>query len=822
MNENMQHTDDSNVNSPMKHRSNDGKESRYNVDANVDIGGKPNLDQHKHEHQVIEILSSDDENDSIQSSTSNKCNIVNEDEPPSKKLKQNERKETAKPKTRKTLSHQNSAYVQHLAEMCHDILYDERWRTIQDRNQLFQAESGDDLALLHSFGELFIDGQSDKGEDQQPSIDQYSQKLSDSDNARIMHLYSRLFHRKGPWFQLTDIFMKYYHRDYIRRQIYEINISQNQKHSTNMDDPPIESLQNKSNSDELVTWEWIENCIRDCLNDIYCLFEKGLIRGFDSQEECGTIVGQTNSLCTLKEKESLLRKLGWRKTKNSAQVTKTKSNTSETKNKSIRENEILKQMHSQKTIFSQQLPVENHLKNILLESLASKLLDEVEKKTVVKDNASTDASGKSVLDIISTVKAIWQEINVSKNTDLNLLMCIRLKEEPLKALRRCARLYLIAGNGSGTMRSDGTNAWLTIYEGSTDENKDKNALYDARTYAGDICSIPDPPHATDWHKVGFNGLNHRFGLMSCHYICNHRRIPVNDITQHFEESTKDNLHINIFKDITCFHLWELCIEFRNMADYLIEWNRLILYVHRNRSKNASDVDSADIDAPMQRCPQMNNSLDFLSRKGRKEIIQKLLYHSYLECVENIHEQVEQSIISLVGNGKNGDGFITDAERIICCMGLICQYVLLHIISNISHEEMYQLIKRPWLRHLSYVCSMSYLIWDCVEIVEKRGHHNIALDMLETILYGEVRKGQKFQSGGRNGVMQGFMQVLLSRRVRGKAFERLFLDRKHVMNKSIASDSKASKNSKMKGKRQYDDYLKCTMKDMASVSSVPFR
>ena len=98
-------------------------------------------------------------------------------------------------------------------------------------------------------------------------------------DARFLNLYARLFHRKGPWFNLSDIFTRYYHRDYIRRLSY-MN-SYNEEYG-NMND----GLQ-----EDVSTWNWVETCLIDCFNDVHSLFSRGLIRTFKNEKECGTVVG---------------------------------------------------------------------------------------------------------------------------------------------------------------------------------------------------------------------------------------------------------------------------------------------------------------------------------------------------------------------------------------------------------------------------------------------------------------------------------------------------------------------------------------------------
>lgn len=809
---------------------------------------------------VIEILSSDDEEKeeekernccvtikdySATSTSTCNDNIISKEAPDNTKRPSTTHESTdstdsteSKERRKKVITYQNSAYVQHLAEICHDILHDERWKTIEDKKRLFQWESGDDLSVIHAFDRLYIpmDGMNSNDNNVIRSKSNEEEE-SDSPNceqsARCLHLYSRLFHRKGPWYSLPDIFIRYYHRDYIRRKLYKnnscndhpgIDYDMNHNESTNNDDADP-----SAQKEVIITWSWIEECLLYCFNDIHCLIRNGFFRSFKSEEECGTIIGSNDSICTMKEKENILRKLGGKpKVKQSFHNTSFDENTPHSSKKRrkrmklYRENEILKQMKSQNTIFAfahsrtrSVLPVEKHVSSILLESFAQKLSAEVN-KSLYKQGLKTNQ--KSINEIIKLIKETWKKVS-----SLNVLpIGFRLREAPLVSLRRCARIYLIAGNGPGNMRFDGSNAWLTIYERTAVDDTSLKELHDSRSFASDVCTIPDPPDACQWHKVDFIGLNYRLGLVSCHFMNNYSRLPSSRMSKYHNDAISNvNVEVNIFKDIQSFHIWELCIEFRNMIDYLIQWNNLVLYTYRK--KNSSDKNERS-SMPVNACP-MHNNFDFLSTVGRRKIIDKFL--SYLNgsrCSETIHESVETAISSISDKQGNEDedSFITDAERIVFVCGLICQHILLFSLEGMLSKEMMYLINRPWLRHLCWQSCMSYLIWDCVEITEKRGYHQIAIGMLETIFHGS--KIRDHTSRQQKTIKDGYMQVLLSRRVRGKVYDRIALDEKHVMrkNKNEQKNTKKIKHQEKQLKSQYEERISYLFRELATASAVPFR
>jgi hypothetical protein len=149
-----------------------------------------------------------------------------------------------------------SAYVQHIAEVCHIIHTDPRWRTltpssssmististkleiplrreqhcshcstIRNNTQtttattLFSWEYGDDLSAVMAFASLYDNAYVDNATNNNKND---STRDDDDDNdddkedtnffESAMHLYSRMYHRKGPWFDIVDIFDRYYYK----------------------------------------------------------------------------------------------------------------------------------------------------------------------------------------------------------------------------------------------------------------------------------------------------------------------------------------------------------------------------------------------------------------------------------------------------------------------------------------------------------------------------------------------------------------------------------------------------------------------------------
>ncbi len=662
------------------------------------------------------------------------------------------------------ITYKSSAYTQNLAEISYDIMNDARWRCSNER--LFRWETGDDLSVLLSFSRLFIKpssktgGQGEKAsEDEGSGLDLDKEEL----HARCMHLYARLFHRKGPWFQITDIFTRYYHRDYIRRRRYKMNEN---------DESDIK------NPDEVddVSWDNLEGALSDCILDLCRLVQMGAIRSFESESECGEIVGRSDSkLLTEKDKLQVLHKLGGGAPKNNGNKI------------DMAENIILQQMKSQRTMVFRKkgglLPVRNHVKDTILNTFATKLIS-----LMPSTKKNKNASLKSTQHIKDQLKRIWKSVSSKVGVHISLLATFRLREQPLLALRRACRLYLLAGDGPGSMKWSGSNAWISVIEADENFHSRKNQ---ERTLLKGICAMPYPPTSSElWHQVDFHGLNHRMGLKFFPFADKYVRIPV--------ETDSQRKCFEIFHACSIFKVWEVAAELRCMIDYLLEWNRLVLYADRKlqrSTKKPNALETKEIKDCLEPC--IPEAMNTLSTHGRSRLCHQFATFckgKQLDKLESAHilqgrvETIINSLHSSIPGNIGFDAFVTDAERLICSIGVISSQVLLMFFQNLPEETISKPLKRPWLRHLQPESVLAYIVWSTIDTMEKRGYYEIACQMLETIIFGFVIDGPEWNFDSylkqiqENVAISHVSQVLLSRRVRGKAIERLIIDRKHLARK----------------------------------------
>lgn len=177
-------------------------------------------------------------------------------------------KSKAAPKSPDDSVHRRSAYLQSLAEICHDILWDARWRVGAQHQRLLAWEKGDDLSVVCTLAEQYIPIEVPKAHSRNDQVtkdlqvaptlegerkcqnesiddtagvtttatetkssnesglgsftemrdsgfsaegvDANSGKLEEDAHNRRLNLYCRLYYRKGPFFRVDDVFDRYY------------------------------------------------------------------------------------------------------------------------------------------------------------------------------------------------------------------------------------------------------------------------------------------------------------------------------------------------------------------------------------------------------------------------------------------------------------------------------------------------------------------------------------------------------------------------------------------------------------------------------------
>jgi hypothetical protein len=379
------------------------------------------------------------------------------------------------------------------------------------------------------------------------------------------------------------------------------------------------------------------------------------------------------------------------------------------------------------------------------------------------------------------------------------------------------------------MRFTGANAWIPVRE--TKENFVVRRQQE-RTLLQGICNLPEPPTASLWHQVEFHGLKHRMGLSQYNFVENYFRLQ-STFVEGNQNDEKTRNWIEVFRSISDFQLWEFCAEIRCILDYLLEWNRMVLYADRKLSSKSKDV---TIKRSLKPC--VEDQFCVLSDDIRASFLEKLLSLCGFNVTDifRIQEKVETMVQNFLlqsssSNETSKEGHMkgiiqTDAEQTIAVLGIICQQVLFHRLQKVSPDEVESFLKRPWLRHLHPESVLAYIVWDSIDIIERRNCYDLATDMLETILFGYYTEGKitiDFQDDIHGTIKRPMIihlaQLLLSRRVRGKAFERLLIDKKHVMRQEFRGS--VNRNKKRKVVNELDTFTTKCIRSVASAASIPF-
>ena len=186
------------------------------------------------------------------------------------------------------------------------------------------------------------------------------------------------------------------------------------------------------------------------------------------------------------------------------------------------------------------------------------------------------------------------------------------------------------------------------------------------------------------------------------------------------------------------------------------------------------------------------------------------------AIANLCRQIEADILSLsiiTTGDPNGDGFISDTERMVAANLVVCHKILQTRIKYPS-SMLISLVQQPWLRHMCFDAILTYILWDCVPIFERRGHHLMAVSILQTFLFGQAlcrfggsdsNSGESFDTSDQlcvesleNLKVKPYVQCLLPRRNRGKALERLLIDITHAERRiKKESQPKPKKKSRKK-------------------------
>uniref|UniRef100_A0A8J9S4U3 Fanconi-associated nuclease n=1 Tax=Phaeodactylum tricornutum TaxID=2850 RepID=A0A8J9S4U3_PHATR len=708
----------------------------------------------------------------------------------------------------------NSAYLQNLAEICHTIQNDLRWRVGKSRQPLFRWENGDDLRSITALARRFRpiprqasnspckceicrkETRSNGAILKAPTTIQPSEGASkasdappeDDDQCRALYLYCRLFYRKGPWFRLDDMFAKYYAPKQRlgsaldgNDSAAETEIAAKENFFNRSRGAKIAKSRKCDTVDEIL-FQKHTDAIQKLLSDVVLLLRNGLIRSFNDEEECGRTVGV--GVLNADERLKVLSKLGGGKKR-----------LSKKEHTGVRQdaNEIWKQMSTQRSMASTSsakevsanslMPVRRHVRTIVLEKLYQSTIMACTKAEYLPQHVFAKFKEK----LQSAVNDLVQKLLSIKGSDG---FCFRPREEPTRTLRRAVRLYLCATSGPGEMRSDGYNGWKSLVD------------TDAQTPFARMIPIPG---LHTWNSIVYPGLAYRFGLASFCLMDAFAPLPISQGT--LDDTSKRN----VFASISHFKAWEVCAELRAHADYLLELNEMLRYEKRRPERtavHASNNDSVD-------------SLSVLTGSGRQALLVDIL-----SCM-SVGSQQKHSLINTMERDIESlsSSFETECESVLGCIAMLAFEVLKLRNETIPDEEYLKLSDRPWLRHLWWEGCLAYILWDVIPIFERRGLYVLSVRFLEVLLFGRVSEkasGPDAFSVPRVDQATRLSPLLLSRRARGKAFDRIIIDLNHILRKR-AKEKQVKENMKPPpiDKSWLTEFCDAAVKRVAPLGSIGF-
>ena len=264
----------------------------------------------------------------------------------------------------------------------------------------------------------------------------------------------------------------------------------------------------------------------------------------------------------------------------------------------------------------------------------------------------------------------------------------------------------------------------------------------------------------------------------------------------------------VFTDLASFHQWELAVEIRANVDYLLELNELILYDERRKAREGEGEEinnggrrrKSFLLGPSNQGESMSklhvDFLQLLERPVRRTIIRQFCVSGAGESCETIVDDVESEIAAVFFNlstfpeqeedGRSPSFFQTDCEKVIFVVTVIITNVFKFCYKRMSPEETMLKSRRCWLRHMWWEGVLAYILWDCIPVLEKRGLYRFASQALEVLVFGSLqyeswRQGHAEEGGwGVSLARTPVGDLMISRRARGKAIERLIIDYIHIL------------------------------------------
>ncbi|KAL3932148.1 MAG: hypothetical protein SGBAC_010985 [Bacillariaceae sp.] len=227
----------------------------------------------------------------------------------------------------------------------------------------------------------------------------------------------------------------------------------------------------------------------------------------------------------------------------------------------------------------------------------------------------------------------------------------------------------------------------------------------------------------------------------------------------------------------------LNVDLRANVDYLMMLRDVLRYNERKRLRQQNEgLNDEDNESVVESESGSVDFHDLLTRDGREKFLRKLCVDmepkllgiaTLLENMENDVEKLEAGFAR-----ENSSKLHVECHKVLAVIAIIALHTLAACNIQMSEERLLLYETRPWLRHLSWEGCLAYILWDTIKTLECKldGFYALAVKALDVLLFGHAVMPCELMDNTMHAAR--LMPLLVSRRAKGKAYERLSLNYLH--------------------------------------------
>jgi hypothetical protein len=238
------------------------------------------------------------------------------------------------------------------------------------------------------------------------------------------------------------------------------------------------------------------------------------------------------------------------------------------------------------------------------------------------------------------------------------------------------------------------------------------------------------------------------------------------------------------------------------------------YNDRRRARKCEGGDDEDVDSSAH--DEIESvSIDFfdlLTKAGRARIVSRFLVGISSErgtpdegttCIlDEIEKDVEKVEIGF--SKEDIPKLQTECDKVLAVIAVISLHILSACCEYSTREIVELAAKRPWMRHLRWEGCLAYILWDAIKTLECKmeGFYELAVKALKVLLFGKSNSSSSLVPPAiPQSTEPTLAPLLLSRRARGKACERLTIDCLHILRLQQPNLQQRLLQTKSQGKRK---------------------